>query len=487
MNYRIVSYVVGRILQIEAAIFMLPMLVSVIYLREDGDKAVSAIIAFAVSAAISLAVGLFLTYVLGKNNKLLFAREGFAIVSLAWILMSAAGALPFFISGEIPNYIDALFETVSGFTTTGASILTDVEAMSHGMLFWRSFTHWLGGMGVLVFVMALLPQDTGRNIHIMRAEMPGPIVGKIVPRLSQTAKILYIIYAVITAVEIILLLFGGMPLFDSVIHSLGTAGTGGFGIKGDSLGSYNAYCQWVITIFMLLFGVNFNLYYLILIKQFKSALKSTELWVYGAIVFISGVVITLDISKFYNDFGDSVRHAFFQVAAIITTTGYSSVDFNEWTSFSKTILVALMFVGGCAGSTAGGIKISRFIIAIKTVIRDIRKMLHPRSVSSVKFEGKTVDEKTTNSVSLYFAFYFIIFLVLLILISLEPFDFETNFTAVSACFNNIGPGLAGVGPMSSFAGYSDAATLLLTAAMLLGRLEIFPILLIFTPSMWKKK
>lgn len=487
MNYRIVSYVVGRILQIEAAIFMLPMLVSVIYLGADGDKAPRAIFAFAVSAAIALAVGLFLTYVLGKNNKLLFAREGFAIVSLAWILMSAVGALPFFISGEIPSYVDALFETVSGFTTTGASILTDVEAMSHGMLFWRSFTHWLGGMGVLVFVMALLPQDTGRNIHIMRAEMPGPIVGKIVPRLSQTAKILYVIYAAMTVIEVVLLLFGGMSLFDSIVHSLGTAGTGGFGIKGDSIGGYNAYCQWVITIFMLLFGVNFNLYYLILIKQFKTAIKSTELWVYGAIVFIAGIVISVDISRFYNDFGDSVRHAFFQVASIITTTGYSTCDFNEWTGFSKAILVALMFVGGCAGSTAGGIKISRFIIAIKTVFRDIRKMLHPRSVSSVQFEGKKVDDKTINSVSLYFTFYFIIYLLIFILISLEPFDFETNFTAVSACFNNIGPGLAGVGPMSSFAGYSDAATVLLTLAMLLGRLEIFPILLLFTPAMWKKK
>jgi trk system potassium uptake protein TrkH len=317
--------------------------------------------------------------------------------------------------------------------------------------------------------------------------MPGPIVGKIVPRLSQTAKILYIIYAVMTVVEIVLLLFGGMPLFDSIVHSVGTAGTGGFGIKGDSIGGYNAYCQWIITIFMLLFGVNFNLYYLILIKQLKTAVKSTELWVYGAIVFISGVVISVDISRFYNNFGDSVRHAFFQVASIITTTGYSSCDFNEWTGFSKAILFVLMFVGGCAGSTAGGIKISRFIIAIKTVIRDVRKMLHPRSISCVQFEGKKVEDKTINSVSLYFAFYFIIFLILFILISLEPFDLETNFTAVSACFNNIGPGFANVGPMSSFAGYSDGATVLLTFAMLLGRLEIFPILLLFTPAMWKKK
>ncbi len=484
MNYKIVSYTVGRILQIEAALLLLPMLVSIIYSSKDGPESIWA---FLITAAISLAAGLLLTYVFGKNNKLLFAREGFAIVALAWILMSAVGALPFFISGEIPNYIDALFETVSGFTTTGASILTDVEAMSHGMLFWRSFTHWLGGMGVLVFVMAILPQDTGRNIHIMRAEMPGPTVGKLMPRLSQTAKILYIIYFAMTLAETVLLLFGGMSLFDSIVHSLGTAGTGGFGIKANSIGGYNDYCQWVITVFMLLFGVNFNLYYLMLLKQFKTALKSTELWVYGIIVVFAGIAITANILPMYSGIAEAVRHAFFQVASIITTTGYSTVDFNLWPGFSKAVLVVLMFVGGCAGSTAGGIKISRFIIAIKTVFRDIRKMLHPRSVSSVKFEGKTTDEKTINSVSIYFAFYIIIFLALFLIISLEPFDFETNFTAVSACFNNIGPGLSAVGPMESFAGYSDAATLLLTFAMLLGRLEIFPILLIFTPSMWKKK
>jgi trk system potassium uptake protein TrkH len=342
-------------------------------------------------------------------------------------------------------------------------------------------------MGVLVFVMALLPQDTGRNIHIMRAEMPGPIVGKIVPRLSETAKILYLIYLSLTALEVVLLLLGGMPLFDSIVHSLGTAGTGGFGIKGDSIGSYNPYCQWIITIFMLLFGVNFNLYYLIIIKQFRSAIRSTELWVYGAIVFVSGILISIDINRFFNSFGDSIRHAFFQVASIITTTGYSSIDFNEWTGFSKAILFVLMFVGGCAGSTAGGIKISRFIIALKTVFRDLRKMLHPRSVSSVQFEGKKVEDSTINSVSLYFAFYIIIFFAIFIIISFEPFDFETNFTAVSACFNNIGPGFGGVGPMSSFAGYSDAATLLLTLAMLLGRLEIFPLLLCFSPATWLKK
>ncbi|MBQ9747126.1 MAG: TrkH family potassium uptake protein [Clostridia bacterium] len=484
MNYRIVSYTVGRILLLEAALFMLPLAVSIIYAGTDGTASVKA---FLISAAIALGAGLLLTFVLGKDNKLIFAREGFAIVSVTWVLMSAVGALPFVISGEIPNYIDAFFETVSGFTTTGASILTDVEAMSHGMLFWRSFTHWLGGMGVLVFIMAILPQDSGRSMHIMRAEMPGPIVGKLVPKIKDTAKILYLIYLALTLVEVVLLLFGGMSLFDSLLHAFGTAGTGGFGIKADSLGGYSPYLQWVITVFMLIFGVNFNLYYLILIGQFRSAVKSTELWVYGAIVALSGVFIAINISPMYSGAGEAVRHAFFQVASIITTTGYSSVDFNLWPGFSKAVLVVLMFIGGCAGSTAGGIKVSRFIIAIKTVFKDIRKMLHPRAVSGVKFEGKKVEEKTINSVSIYFSFYFIIFLVIFLLISLEPFDFETNFTAVSACFNNIGPGLAGVGPMSSFAGYSDAATLLLSFTMLLGRLEIFPLLLLFTPSFWKAK
>ena len=484
MNYRIVSHTVGRILQIEAVLMLLPLAVSIIYVGQDGA---ASIWAFLISIGISLALGLFLTYVLGKNNKLLFAREGFAIVALAWLAMSAVGALPFVISGYIPSFVDAFFETVSGFTTTGASILTDVEALSHGMLFWRSFTHWVGGMGVLVFIMAILPQDTGRNIHIMRAEMPGPIVGKLVPRLKDTARILYIIYIAITAIEVVFLLFGGMDIFESLVHSFGTAGTGGFGIKGDSLGGYNAYLQWVITIFMLIFGVNFNLYYLILIKQFKTAVKSTELWVYGAIVLISGAAITINILGMYDSVAEAVRHAFFQVATVITTTGYSSVDFNLWPGFSKAILVVLMFVGGCAGSTAGGIKVSRFIIALKTVFRDIKKMLHPRSVASVKLDGKKVDDSTINSVSTYFAFYFIILLVIFLLISLEPFSFEANFTATVACFNNIGPGLAEVGPMGSFAAYSAPAKVLLSFAMLLGRLEIFPLLLIFTPSMWKKK
>lgn len=481
MNYKVVSYTVGRIMQLEAALFMLPLAVSVIYGEKTGAGA------FLISAAIALGIGLLLTYVLGKNDKLIFAREGFAIVALAWLAMSVVGALPFVISGEIPSFADAFFETVSGFTTTGASILSDVEALSHGMLFWRSFTHWLGGMGVLVFIMAIFPQESGRSIHIMRAEMPGPIVGKLVPRIKDTAKILYLIYIALTAIEVVFLLCGGMSLFDSLVHSFGTAGTGGFGIKADSVGSYSSYLQWVITIFMLIFGVNFNLYYLILVKQFKTAIKSEELWAYIIIVILSGAAITLNISSMYGSMGESVKHAFFQVASIITTTGYSTTDFNLWPGFSKAILFVLMFVGGCAGSTAGGIKISRFIIAVKSFFRDIRKMLHPSAVSSIKFEGKKVEDKTRHGVSTYFSLYFIIFLVLFLLISFEPFDFETNFTAVSACFNNVGPGLGAVGPMASFAAYSVPAKILLSFAMLMGRLEIFPLLILLAPSFWKRK
>lgn len=481
MNYRAISYTVGRILQLESVLFVIPMIVSLIY-RES-----SSIIAFLLSSVIALALGLFLTYILGKNDKLIFAKEGFAIVAIAWICLSAVGALPFLISGQIESFADAFFETVSGFTTTGASILDNVGALSKGMLFWRSFTHWLGGMGVLVFIMAIFPQDTGRNIHIMRAEMPGPIVGKLVPRIKDTAKILYLIYVVMTAIEVVFLLAGGMTLYESLLHSFGTAGTGGFGIKVDSLSSYSAYLQWVITIFMLLFGINFNLYYLILIKQFRSVVKSTELWTYLAIVLFSGAVITINILPLYSGFGEAVKHAFFQVASIITTTGYSTADFNLWPSASKAILLILMFIGGCAGSTSGGIKVSRYIIAVKAILRDIKHMVHPSAISSVKFEGKKIDDKTRHGVSTYFAVYFIIFWIIFFFISFEPFDFETNFSAVATCFNNIGPGFGMVGPAASFAGYSMPAKILLSFAMLLGRLEIFPILIMLVPSFWKRK
>lgn len=482
MNRKMVFCTVGRLLVIEAALMLLPAAVSLIY-AEYGSA-----LGFLAAAAIAAGLGLFLSIIFRSHDRMIFAKEGFATVALAWILMSAVGALPFTISGEIPNYIDAFFETVSGFTTTGASILRDVEALSHGLLFWRSFTHWIGGMGVLVFIMAIFPSESGRDIHIMRAEMPGPIVGKLVPKLRDTAKLLYLIYIVMTVIQAILLLFGGMSLFDSIVHTFGTAGTGGFGIKADSVGGYSPYCQWIITIFMLLFGINFNLFYLVLIGRAKSALKSQELWCYLGIVAVSVAAICVNIHGLYGSFAETLRQSSFQVASIITTTGYATTNFDLWPEFSKTILIILMFIGGCAGSTAGGIKVSRIILFFKTVRRDLRHMIHPRSVEAVQFEGKKIDDRTLSGVNGYLTVYCIIFFALLLILSaLDSFDLLTNFTAVSACFNNVGPGLGAVGPAGSFADFSAVSKLLLSLAMLLGRLEIFPILLAFSPSTWMRK
>ena len=409
-------------------------------------------------------------------------------MALAWIIMSGIGALPFVISGEIPNYIDAFFETVSGFTTTGSSIVRDVEALSHGILFWRSFTHWLGGMGVLVFVMAILPSSSDRSIHLMRAEVPGPVVGKLVPKIKETAKILYLIYMVMTFIEVIFLLCGGMPLFDSLVHSFGTAGTGGFGIKVDSIGGYSSYCQWVITIFMLLFGINFNLFYLCLIRRFKSVLKSEELWAYLGIVLAAATIITVNIMPIYNSLSRSIRLSVFQVASIITTTGYATADFNTWPVLSKGILLILMFFGACAGSTGGGFKISRVVLLLKAVKREFHRLIHPRSRTTIKFEGKNVDEGTISGVECYLALYVICFVSIFLILCFEKnFDIETNFSAAASCFNNIGPGLGSVGPVLNFADYSAVSKIVLSIAMLLGRLELFPLIITLAPSTWTKK
>ena len=484
MNKRFVFYMLGRILVIEAVLMLLPFVAGLVYSEASTWW-------FLLTAAVTLLVGFGLTFLFRKSDKTLFAREGFAIVALSWIGMSLFGALPFYLSGQIPSFTDAFFETVSGLTTTGASILPDVEALDHCMLFWPSFTHWIGGMGILVFMMAILPSDSGRNVHIMRAEMPGPIVGKVAPKVRDTAKILYLVYIVMTAVMVLFLWAGDMNLFESLLHSFGTAGTGGFGIKNNSIASYSAYSQWVITVFMLLFGINFNLYCLILIKRIKAAIKSTELWCYIGIVATSVIAITVNIAttmaNVYGNLSDVVRHSAFQVASIITTSGFSTVDFNLWPEFSKMILVILMFIGGCAGSTAGGLKVSRIMMMFKGVRRNLRQMIHPRSVNSVRFEGKTLDKATLHSVSGYIVVYVIIFFAVMLVLSLEPFNLETTFTATAACFNNIGPGLGAVGPMGSFAGFSDASTWTLSFTMLLGRLEIFPILLTFSPSTWMRK
>ena len=471
---------IGQIIKLEAVLLVLPLAVSIIYRERCA-------LSFLITALASLFVGFAVTLISKPGNRLIYAKEGFVIVALAWLALSAIGAVPFVLSGEVRSYADAFFETVSGFTTTGASVLTDIEGMSHGLLFWRSFTHWVGGMGVLVFIMAIIPSVCDRSIHILRAEMPGPVMGKLVPKLKQTAKILYLIYIVMTVLEMILLLCGGMSLFDSALHSFATAGTGGFGIKGDSIASYSPYLQWVIAVFMFLFGINFNIYYLLLVRRFRSVLRSTGTWCYIAICLISVSIITGNIYSIYGNLPDSVRASAFQVASLVTTTGFSTADFNLWPGLSKGILLILMFIGGCAGSTAGGLKVSRVVMMIKMIRREFMKMIHPRSVSAVRIEGKKVDDTTLNGVNVYFALYMVIYFAVFLLLCLEPFDFETNFTAVAACYNNIGPGFGAVGPMGSFSGYSAFSKIVLSATMLLGRLEIYPLLFALIPSTWTKK
>ena len=471
---------IGQIIKLEAVLLVLPLAVSIIYRERCA-------LSFLITALASLFVGFAVTLISKPGNRLIYAKEGFVIVALAWLALSAIGAVPFVLSGEVRSYADAFFETVSGFTTTGASVLTDIEGMSHGLLFWRSFTHWVGGMGVLVFIMAIIPSVCDRSIHILRAEMPGPVMGKLVPKLKQTAKILYLIYIVMTVLEMILLLCGGMSLFDSALHSFATAGTGGFGIKGDSIASYSPYLQWVIAVFMFLFGINFNIYYLLLVRRFRSVLRSTETWCYIAICLISVSIITGNIYSIYGNLPDSIRASAFQVASLVTTTGFSTADFNLWPGLSKGILLILMFIGGCAGSTAGGLKVSRVVMMIKMIRREFMKMIHPRSVSAVRIEGKKVDDTTLNGVNVYFALYMVIYFAVFLLLCLEPFDFETNFTAVAACYNNNGPGFGAVGPMGSFSGYSAFSKIVLSATMLLGRLEIYPLLFALIPSTWTKK
>ena len=482
MNRRMVILTVGKILMIEALLMLLPLAVSLIYMDT------SSLWSFAISIGATLLFA-FLLMLIGKTkDSIIFAKEGFVIVAFSWLLMSIFGALPFVISGEIPSFIDAFFETVSGFTTTGASILRNVEAMSRPMLFWRSFTHWIGGMGVIVFVMAIIPSTTDRSIHIMRAEVPGPVVGKLVPKVRETAKILYLIYIALTLVLIILLLLGKMPLFDSLIHAFGTAGTGGFGIKADGITSYSPYLQWVLAIFMLLFGTNFNLYYLILLRRIRSVLKSEELWCYIGIVAASVAMIAGNVHTMYDSFSETLRASFFQVSSIITTTGFATTDFNTWPVLSKSILLILMFIGACAGSTGGGFKVSRLVILFKTIKGNLKKMLHPRATNSVRFEGKGIENDTVMGVLNYLAVYIgIFFLLFLAVCACGKFDIETNFSACAACYNNIGPAFGAAGPMSSYADYDIISKLLLSFSMLFGRLELFPMIFLFSPKLWSKK
>lgn len=479
MNRKMVFYTVGHIALAEAALLLLPALVALIYLEKSGFS-------FLISAGAALLLGLSLVLFTKPDNRLIYAKEGFAIVAYAWLLLSAVGALPFVIGGAIPSYVDAFFETVSGFTTTGASILTDFEALDHCMLFWRSFTHWIGGMGILVLVTAVVPNIADRSLNILKAEMPGPTVGKLVPRSRDTAKILYWIYLALTVILFALLALGGMPIFDSVVHALGTAGTGGFGIKADSVASYSPYLQWVLTVGMIVFAVNFNLYYLLLTRKFRAVFGSDELWFFLALVAFCIGGITLNIMPIYNDLSEAFRHAAFQSASIVSTTGFATADFNLWPNFSKSLLLLLMVIGGCAGSTAGGFKIARVVILLKSIKKELKTLLHPRSVKTIMSEGKRLDDTTLTGVTSYFAAYIFCIIIIYVILSFEPFDFETNFTAALTCFNNVGPGLGKVGPASSFAEYSAPAKALLSFAMLLGRLEVFPLLLGLNPLIWKK-
>lgn len=477
MNLRMIGFVLGRILLTEAGLLVLPLVTALLY----GES----LLPWLVTMGLLVLWGGLLSRRRPERTAL-YARDGFAAVALAWILMSAFGALPFVLSGDIPHYVDAFFETVSGFTTTGASILTDVEALSRSGLLWRSFTHWVGGMGVLVFVMAILPMSDGHTMHILRAEMPGPTAGKLVSRMSDTAKILYGIYFAMTAVMILLLLLGGMNLFDACVHAFGTAGTGGFSSRALSIGAYEStYLDIVTGVGMLAFGVNFNLYFFLLAGRFRDVLKSEELWAYLGIVGFSTITIAANILHIYGSVGTSLRHAFFQVSSIITTTGYATVNFDQWPGYAKTVLVLLMFIGGCAGSTGGGLKVTRIVTMAKAAFADMRKMLHPNAVIRVRMEGRALPEKQVRGVQAYFSLYMLLFGISWLLLSLEGFDLLSTFTALASCINNIGPGLGMVGPMGSFAAFSPASKLLLSFDMLAGRLEIFPMLLLFAPSLWR--
>ena len=481
MNYRMVFSMIGRLLMLEAILLLLPAACSAIY-REDS------LWALLITAGIALVLGGLLCLICRRKKQTIYAKEGFIIASLSWVFLSAVGALPFVLSGAVPSYVDAFFETVSGFTTTGASVIDLSTAnLSHGILFWRSFTHWVGGMGVLVLMMALAPSGSGRTIHVMRAEVPGPIVGKLVPRLRDTAKILYLIYLAMTIIETICLMISGLPLFDSLLLSFGTAGTGGFGLMSSGCADYTAAQQWILTVFMLLFGVNFNLYYLLLIRAFRPVTTNRELWLYGGIFAVSTGIIAANIFSVYHSVGESIRHAAFQVASIVTTTGYATVDFNLWPGLSRGLIFLLLFVGGCAGSTAGGLKISRVMLLGKTVLRELKRLVHPRSVSVVQLEGKRVEETTVQSTAAYFILYMALIGLVFLVLSFEPSTLETDLTAAITCINNVGPGLGGVGPFGGFAGYSDFSTIVLSVTMLLGRLEIYPLMLTLMPATWTKE
>ena len=477
MNGAMIVYILGQVLRIEGLLMLPSFFVGLIYGEKQG-------MAFLIWGLVCVLIGTLITLKKPRNT-MLYLKEGCVSTALCWIVLSAFGAVPFVMTGEIPRFLDAMFETVSGFTTTGSSILTDVEAMSHPSLFWRSFTHWIGGMGVLVFLLAVLPMAGGSQFQLMKAESPGPSVGKLVPKVGATARILYLIYFVMTVVTIVLLLLGGMDPFDAVTISFGTAGTGGFGVRADSCASYSPYCIWVITVFMLLFGVNFNFYYYLIYKRIRDAFQMEEVRWYFVIVAAAVVVCLVPLLGTFEPF-EAFTHAAFQVSTIVTTTGFATVDFDLWHSAAKTVLVLLMFCGACAGSTGGGIKVSRMVVFVKSAVKEVGSYIHPRSVKRVKVEGKPVEPEAIRSINVYLTTYMVIFTASVFLISLEGKDLITTFTAVAATINNIGPGLELVGPTASFAHMSDMSKCVLIFDMLAGRLELFPMLILFYPVIWKQ-
>lgn len=477
MNLSIIRFTLGHVLRIEGLLMFLPCIIAVIYQESEGFT-------YFGIACLTLFIGLFLKRKKPENHTF-YLKEGCVATALSWILMSLFGCLPFVLTREIPSFVDAMFETISGFTTTGSSILSNMEALSHTALFWRSFTHWIGGMGVLVFLLAIVPLSGGSNMNLMKAESPGPSVGKLVPKVRSTAKILYTIYLTMTIILFVFLLLGKMPVFDALLTSFGTAGTGGFGIKNNSMAGYSSYINWVVTIFMFLFGVNFNFYYLILFRQIRKAFSMEEVKYYFFITVGAIAIIFVNILPLYPTASESLLHAAFQTSTIITTTGFATTDFNLWPETSRLVLVFLMFTGACAGSTSGGIKISRIVLYAKSFVRELHAYAHPKSVQKVTMDGKPLDAEILRATYVYLATFLLIFSASIFLLSLEGKDFTTNFTAVAATLNNIGPGLEMVGPTQNFGHFSVLSKIVLSFNMLAGRLEFFPLLMLFYPELWR--
>ncbi len=478
MNFPMIVYILGWILIFEAFFFIIPLIAAIVY----GEATIVPLI---ITIAVCAAIGVPITMKKPKESSL-HSRDGYVIVSLSWIVLSAFGALPFVFSGAIPSYVDALFETVSGFTTTGATILSDVEAVPKSLLLWRSFTHWVGGMGVLVFIMAFLPLSGGQNLHIMKAESPGPSVSKLVPRIKTTALLLYSIYLVMTAIEFILLLFGGMTVFEAMTTAFATAGTGGFAVKNDGLAGYSEFVRMAVTVFMILFGINFNVYFLILSKKFKDALKNSEVWYFLGIIAVATTLITVNIKNLFPSVGAAFRSAIFTVSSVISSTGFTAVDFNLWPELSRTIIVLIMFIGACTGSTGGGIKVYRIVILFKSMGKELHTLIHPKQVKKIRMDQREIEHEVIRSVNVFMVCYILVFVISLLCISFEDHDMITNFTAVTTTINNIGPGLDLVGPTANFGFFSPFSKMVLIFDMLAGRLELFPMLLLFSPVTWKK-